>query len=97
MIQETTNPFDVNLDPDKLYIIGTGLAAVESTQNFLLNVFKNGENEQNLAKVWFEKPITIIIAVIIIIIIIIIRLDGLKNLSKGKKWSHLLQELGSRK
>ena len=95
MIQETTNPFDVNLDPDKLYIIGTGLAAVESTQNFLLNVFKNGENEQNLAKVWFEKPITIIIAVIIIIIII--RLDGLKNLSKGKKWSHLLQELGSRK
>ena len=94
MIQETTNPFDVNLDPDKLYIIGTGLAAVESTQNFLLNVFKNGENEQNLAKVWFEKPIIIIIAVIIIIII---RLDGLKNLSKGKKWSHLLQELGSRK
>ena len=94
MIQETTNPFDVNLDPDKLYIIGTGLAAVESTQNFLLNVFKNGENEQNLAKVWFEKPIMIIIAVIIIIII---RLDGLKNLSKGKKWSHLLQELGSRK
>ena len=93
MIQETTNPFDVNLDPDKLYIIGTGLAAVESTQNFLLNVFKNGENEQNLAKVWFEKPIIIIIAVIIIII----RLDGLKNLSKGKKWSHLLQELGSRK
>ena len=83
MIQETTNPFDVNLDPDKLYIIGTGLAAVESTQNFLLNVFKNGENEQNLAKVWFEKPIIIIIAVIIIIIII--RLDGLKNLSKGKK------------
>ena len=95
MIQETTNPFDVNLDPDKLYIIGTGLAAVESTQNFLLNVFKNGENEQNLAKVWFEKPIIIIIAVIIIIIVI--RLDGLKNLSKGKKWSHLLQELGSRK
>ena len=94
MIQETTNPFDVNLDPDKLYIIGTGLAAVESTQNFLLNVFKNGENEQNLAKVWFEKPIIISIAVIIIIII---RLDGLKNLSKGKKWSHLLQELGSRK
>ena len=94
MIQETTNPFDVNLDPDKLYIIGTGLAAVESTQNFLLNVFKNGENEQNLAKVWFEKPIIISIAVIIIIII---RLDGLKNLSKSKKWSHLLQELGSRK
>ena len=24
MIQETMNPFDVNLDPDKLYNIGTG-------------------------------------------------------------------------
>ena len=45
MIQETMNPFDVNLDPDKLYNIGTGLAAMDSTQNVLLNVFKNGENE----------------------------------------------------
>ena len=40
------NPVDVNLDPDKLYNIGTGLAAMDSTQNFLLNVFKNGENER---------------------------------------------------
>ena len=32
MIQETINPFDVNLDPDKLYNIGTGLAAMDSTQ-----------------------------------------------------------------
>ena len=44
MIQETMNPFDVNLDPDKLYNIGTGLAAVNSAQNVLLNAFKNGEN-----------------------------------------------------
>ena len=44
MIQETMNPFDVNLDPDKLCNIGTGLAAMDSTQNYLQNVFKNGEN-----------------------------------------------------
>ena len=46
MIQETMDPFDVNLDPDKLYNIGRGLTAMESTQNFLLNVFKNAENER---------------------------------------------------
>ena len=46
MIQETMNSFDVNLDPDKLYNIGTGLPAMDSTLNILLNVFKNGENEQ---------------------------------------------------
>ena len=46
MIQETMNPFDVNLGPDKLYNIGRGLTAMESTQNFLLNVFKNAENER---------------------------------------------------
>ena len=46
MIQETMNPFDVNLDPDKLYNTGKGLAAMDSTQNFLLNVFENGENER---------------------------------------------------
>ena len=46
MIQETMNPFDVNLDPDKLYNTGKGLAAIDSTQNFLLNVFENGENER---------------------------------------------------
>ena len=34
MIQETMNPFDVNLDHDKLYNIGRGLTAMESTQNF---------------------------------------------------------------
>ena len=42
MTQETMNPFDVNLDPNKLYNIGTGLAAMDSTQNFSLNMFKNG-------------------------------------------------------
>ena len=64
MIQETINPFDVNLDPEKLYNISTGLAAMDSTQLFLLNVFKNGKNErkkfieecsQNSLR--FEKPI----------------------------------------
>ena len=39
MIQETMNPFDVNLDPDKLYNIGTGLAAIDSTQ--ILKIGKN--------------------------------------------------------
>ena len=34
MIQETMNPFDVNLDPKKLYNYDTGLAVMESTQNF---------------------------------------------------------------
>ena len=46
MTLETMNPFDVNLDPDKLYNIGTGLAAMDLTQSFLLNVFQNGENER---------------------------------------------------
>ena len=64
MIQETINPFDVNLDPEKLYNISRGLAAMDSTQLFLLNVFKNGKNErkkfieecsQNSLR--FEKPI----------------------------------------
>ena len=40
------NPFDVNLDADKLYNIGAGLATTDSTQNFLLNLFKNWENER---------------------------------------------------
>ena len=64
MIQETMNPFDVNLDPDKLYNIGTGLAAVNSAQNVLLNAFKNGENvrkkfieECSQDSRRFEKPI----------------------------------------
>ena len=64
MIQETINPFDVNLDPDKLYNIGTELAAMNSTQFFLLNVFKNGENEQkkfieecSQNSLRFKKPI----------------------------------------
>ena len=39
------NPFDVNLDPYKLYNIGTGLAAIDWTQNVLLDVFKNEEND----------------------------------------------------
>ena len=39
MIQETMNPSDVNLDSDKLYNIGTRLAAMDSTQKFLLNIF----------------------------------------------------------
>ena len=42
VIQETMNPFDVNPDLDKLYNVGTGFAAMDSTQIFLLNVFKNG-------------------------------------------------------
>ena len=42
VIQETMNLFDVNPDLDKLYNIGTRLAAMDSTQIFLLNVFKNG-------------------------------------------------------
>ena len=46
MIQETMNPFDVNLDPDKLYNIGTGLAAIDSTQ-----ILKIGKmNEKHLLK-----------------------------------------------
>ena len=58
------NPFDVNLDPYKLYNIGTGLAAIDWTQNVLLDVFKNGENEQkefieecSQNSPRFEKPI----------------------------------------
>ena len=39
------NPFDVNLDPYKLYNIGTGLAAIDWTQNVLPDVFKNEEND----------------------------------------------------
>ena len=64
MIQETISPFDVNLDPNKLYNIGTELAAMNSTQIFLLNVFKNGENEQkkfieecSQNSLRFKKPI----------------------------------------
>ena len=46
MIQETMNPFDLNLDPDKLYNIGTGLAAIDSTQ-----ILKIGKmNEKHLLK-----------------------------------------------
>ena len=46
MIQETMNPFDVNLDPDKLYNIGTGLGAIDSTQ-----ILKIGKmNEKHLLK-----------------------------------------------
>ena len=29
MIQETMNPLDVNLDPEKLYNIGEGLATID--------------------------------------------------------------------
>ena len=64
MIQKTMNPFDVNLDPDKLYNIGTGLAAMDSTQNVLLNVFKKEGNKRikiveecTLNSLRFEKPI----------------------------------------
>ena len=46
MIQKAMDPLDVKLDPDKLYNIVTGLAAMDSTQTFLLNVFKYGENER---------------------------------------------------
>ena len=51
MIQETMNPVDVNLDPNKLYIIGTGLIAMDSTQNLLLNVECSQDSQR------FEKPI----------------------------------------
>ena len=64
MIQETMSPFDVNLDPDKLYNTVTELAAMDSIQIFLLNVFKNGENERkkfieecSQKSLRFEKPI----------------------------------------
>ena len=46
MMQETMSPFDVNLDLGKIYNNDTGLTAMASTRNILLNVFKNWENER---------------------------------------------------
>ena len=58
------NPFDVNLDPDKLYNTGKESAAMDSIQIFLLDIFKNGENERKTfiercsqKSLYFEKPI----------------------------------------
>ena len=48
MIQETINPFDVNLDPDKLYNIGTELAAMDSTQIFYWMYLKMGKMNEKL-------------------------------------------------
>ena len=46
MVQETMNPFDVNLHLDKLYNTGTGLAAMDSTQFFTEYIEKCGKERK---------------------------------------------------
>jgi hypothetical protein len=46
MVQQTMNPFSAEIDPEKLYNIGTGKAASESTEQFLLNVAQIGEQRR---------------------------------------------------
>lgn len=35
------NPFDANVDPDRLYNNGTGITANDLANRFLLNIFRN--------------------------------------------------------
>ena len=48
MVQETMNPFDVNLHLDKLYNTGAGLAAMDSTQFFTKYIEKCGKGTKNI-------------------------------------------------
>ena len=64
MIKETMNPFDVNIDPDKLYNLGTGKAVSNKTEEFMLNIKANGEKYKKafleeciIDSLRFEKPI----------------------------------------
>ena len=38
---ETMNPFDANVDPDRLYNNGTGITANDLANRFWLNIFRN--------------------------------------------------------
>ena len=46
MVKETMNPFNSELDPGHLYNIGTGKAASDNTEKFLLNEVKIGKEER---------------------------------------------------
>jgi hypothetical protein len=43
MVKETMNPFDSEHDPEHLYNIGTGRAASDRTEKFLLSAAEIGE------------------------------------------------------
>ena len=47
MIVDNINPFNPDLEKDKLFNISTGKAASEDTQNFLLNVMKIGKDRRD--------------------------------------------------
>ena len=46
MVKETMNPFNIEIDPEQLYDIGTGKAASEKTVQFLLNVAEIGKKRR---------------------------------------------------
>ena len=57
MLKETMNPFSNELDKENLYNIGTGKAASERTERFLLNIEEIGKREQEkFIKECFDDP-----------------------------------------
>lgn len=63
-VEDAINPFEVDLDPTKLFNLCTGKAASQQTEKFLLNVVENGFQQMksfsegcNDNKSYFQKPI----------------------------------------
>ena len=57
MVKNALNPFDENIDKEKLYNLGTGKAFSSNTEEFLLSIKTNGDNlRRNFIKECVEDP-----------------------------------------
>ena len=57
MVKDTLNPFDENVDKEKLYNLGTEKAVSSNTEEFMLSIKTNRENlRRNFIKECVEDP-----------------------------------------